>query len=46
MQPKPLEAAEKYRFNLCIQSKGETVADYLANLRRSAKVAGGTRADV
>ena len=37
LQPKPLEVSERYRFNQCVQGAHETVADFLATLRRLSK---------
>lgn len=34
--PTPIEIAEYYRFHHCVQHEGETIRDYLANLRRMA----------
>lgn len=37
LQPKPLVIAERYRFHMRNQSSGETVSQYLAELRRLAR---------
>lgn len=34
LQPKPSTITERYKFNMCEQSEGQTVSEYSANLKR------------